>query len=57
MKCGDTAAASIGAISSKAETIVAVGIPIFLKISDIFPQLLTAHNFNTIAKQLGKSGI
>lgn len=42
MKCGDAAKASTGAISSKADAAtanVALGIPIFLKVSDIFARM------------------
>jgi hypothetical protein len=40
MKCGDAAKASIGAISSKADVTIALGMPIFLIPSDIFTQLV-----------------
>jgi len=43
MKCGDAAKASIGAISSKADVTIALGMPIFLMLSDIFPQA-TGYN-------------
>jgi hypothetical protein len=37
-----------GAISSKADAIVAIGIPIFfLMLSDIFPRLVVTNNVNT----------
>ena len=40
MKCGDAAAARIGAISSKADVIIAVaeGMPIFLRLPCMFPR-------------------
>jgi hypothetical protein len=42
IKCGLSANASIGAMSSKADAIVALGIPIFIlfMFSGIFPRLL-----------------
>jgi hypothetical protein len=48
MKCGDCAAASIGAISSKADATIAVGIATpLLMLPSILSQLHNAHNVNT----------
>jgi hypothetical protein len=47
MKCGDAAAARIGAISNKAYTIVAEVMPIFLMLPGIVPRILVTNNVNT----------
>jgi hypothetical protein len=59
MKCGDAAAASIGAISSKADAIVvAAGIPIFLLFPVIFPHNRKwSHHLYGLGTIFAKEGV